>query len=87
MNTRSAYPDIEVPEISLPGFVLDRADERGAAVPLTSTDQPDRPAGATGALAALTPGKIPRTDAADRTIIRTCPPGRRASRVSLIPPG
>ena len=54
MNTRSAYPDIEVPEISLPGFVLDRADERGAAVPLTSTDQPDRPAGATGALAALT---------------------------------
>ena len=34
MNTRSPYPDIEVPEVSLPGFVLDRADERGAAVPL-----------------------------------------------------
>ena len=34
MNTRSPYPDVEVPEISLPRFVLDRADERGAAVPL-----------------------------------------------------
>jgi hypothetical protein len=34
MNTRSPYPDAEVPEISPPRFVLDRADERGAAVPL-----------------------------------------------------
>ena len=34
MNTRSPYPDVEVPEISPPRFVLDRADERGAAVPL-----------------------------------------------------
>src|SRR6266567_950416 len=34
MNTRSPYPDAEVPEISQPRFVLDRADERGAAVPL-----------------------------------------------------
>jgi len=34
MNTRSPYPDAEIPEISLPRFVLDRADERGAAVPL-----------------------------------------------------
>ena len=34
MNTRSPYPDIEVPEISLPRFVLDRTDEPGAAVPL-----------------------------------------------------
>ena len=34
MNTRSPYPDAEVPEIQLPRFVLDRADERGAAVPL-----------------------------------------------------
>ena len=34
MNTRSPYPDIEVAEASLPRFVLDRADERGAAVPL-----------------------------------------------------
>src|SRR6266700_8088437 len=34
MNTRSPYPDVEVPEISQPRFILDRADERGAAVPL-----------------------------------------------------
>ena len=34
MNARSPYPDVEVPEISPPRFVLDRADERGAAVPL-----------------------------------------------------
>src|SRR6266700_1806671 len=34
MNTRSPYPDAEVPEISQPRFVLDRSDERGAAVPL-----------------------------------------------------
>jgi hypothetical protein len=34
MNTRSPYPDVEIPDISLPGLVLHRADERGAAVPL-----------------------------------------------------
>jgi hypothetical protein len=34
MNTRSPYPDVEVPEISLPRFILDRADERGTAVPV-----------------------------------------------------
>ena len=34
MNTRSPYPDVEVPEISLPRSVLDRAAERGTAVPL-----------------------------------------------------
>ena len=34
MNTRSPYPDVEVPDISPPEFVLDRADVRGAAVPL-----------------------------------------------------
>ena len=34
MNTRSPYPDVEIPDISLPGLVPDRAGERGAAVPL-----------------------------------------------------
>jgi hypothetical protein len=34
MNTRSPYPDAEVQEIYQPRFVLDRSDERGAAVPL-----------------------------------------------------
>ena len=34
VNTRSPYPDAEVAEISQPRFVLDRSDERDAAVPL-----------------------------------------------------
>jgi len=34
MNTTNLYPDVEVPEISRPGLILDRADERGTAVPL-----------------------------------------------------
>ena len=38
MNARSPYPDVEVTEISLPRFVLDRADEPGAAVPLMGPD-------------------------------------------------
>jgi acyl-CoA synthetase (AMP-forming)/AMP-acid ligase II len=31
MIIRSPFPDVEEPEISLPGFVLEHADERGAA--------------------------------------------------------
>ena len=34
MSTRSTSPDVEVPEISLPRFILDRGNERGTAVPL-----------------------------------------------------
>jgi hypothetical protein len=34
MNARSPYPDVEVPDTSPPEFVPDRADVRGAAVPL-----------------------------------------------------
>jgi hypothetical protein len=40
MNTRSQYPDVEIPDIPLPGFALDRADERGAAVPLMGPADP-----------------------------------------------
>ncbi len=40
MNTRSPYPDVEVPEISLSRFILDRADERGTAVPLMGPADP-----------------------------------------------
>ena len=40
MNTRSPYPDAEVPEISPPRFVLNRADERGAAIPLMGPADP-----------------------------------------------
>ena len=35
MNTRSSHPGVGVPDISPLRFVLDRADERGAADPLT----------------------------------------------------
>jgi acyl-CoA synthetase (AMP-forming)/AMP-acid ligase II len=31
MIIRSSYPDVEIPEISLPGFVLEQAAQRGAA--------------------------------------------------------
>ena len=31
MIIRSPYPDVDVPEMSLPGFVLEHADTRGAA--------------------------------------------------------
>lgn len=34
MKTQSPYPDVGIPEISLPRFVPDRAGERGAAIPL-----------------------------------------------------
>jgi len=40
MDTRTAYPDLEVPEFSLPGYVPDRADEPGAAVPLMGPADP-----------------------------------------------
>ena len=40
MNTRSPYPDVEVPEISLPRFILDRADERGAGGPTHGSRRP-----------------------------------------------
>ena len=40
MNTRSTYPDVQVPEISPPRFILDRGDERGTAVPLMGPADP-----------------------------------------------
>jgi hypothetical protein len=40
MNARSPYPDVEIPDIPLPGFVPDRGDERGAAVPLMGPADP-----------------------------------------------
>jgi hypothetical protein len=43
MNTRSPYPDVEIPDISLPGLVPGRADERGAAVPLMGPADPATP--------------------------------------------
>ena len=40
MNTRSPYPDVEVPEISLPRSMPDRAAERCATVPLMGPTDP-----------------------------------------------
>jgi hypothetical protein len=40
MSIRSPYPDVEVPEIALHGFVRDRADRRDAAVPLMGPADP-----------------------------------------------
>ena len=40
MNTRSPYPDAEVPEIFPPRSFLNRAGEQGEAVPLMSPADP-----------------------------------------------
>jgi len=48
MSIRTAYPDIEAAEISLPGFVRERAGERGAAVPLMGPAGPDTATGLMG---------------------------------------
>ena len=40
MSIRSPYPDVEAPQIALHGFVRDRADRRGAAVPLMGPADP-----------------------------------------------
>ena len=40
MSIRSPYPDVEVPEIALHGFVREQADRRGAAVPLMGPADP-----------------------------------------------
>ena len=64
MNTQSPYPDVEIPDISLPGFVLDRADERGAAVPLMG---PAGPATVTPLLGPADPATVtPLLGPADR---------------------
>src|SRR5271165_1334370 len=40
MSIRNPYPDVGVPEIALHGFVLERSDRRGAAVPLMGPADP-----------------------------------------------
>ena len=40
MNTQSPYSDVEIPEISLPRFILDPVGERGTAVPLMGPADP-----------------------------------------------
>ena len=83
MNSRSPYPDVEVPEISLPRFILDRADERGTAVPLTGpadhgTVTPLMGPAAAGTIARLT------GLAAPVTVTPLMGPADRGTMVSLM---
>jgi hypothetical protein len=85
MNTRSPYPDVEVPEISLPRSVLDRADERGAAVPLMGPADPGTATPLMGPAAAgtVTPLMGP---AAPATVTPLLGPADRGTMVSLMGP-
>ena len=85
MNTRSPYPDAEVPEISQPRFVLDRTDERGAAVPLMG------PAGhgsASPLMGPATAGTVTPLlgPAAPATVTPLLGPADRGTKVSLTGP-
>ena len=73
VNTRSPYPDAEVPEIYLPRFVLNRADERGAAIPLMGPADPGT----------ATPLMGP---AAPATVTSLLGPADRGTMVSLMGP-
>jgi hypothetical protein len=85
MNTRSPYPDAEVPEISLPRFVLDRSDERGPAVPLMGPADHGSasPLMGPGAAGAVTPLMGP---AAPATVTPLLGPADRGTMVSPMGP-
>jgi hypothetical protein len=82
MNTRSPYPDVEVPEICLPRFVPDRADERGAAVPLMGPADHGSASPLMGA-GTITPLMGP---AAPATVTPLLGPAGRGTMVSLMGP-
>ena len=85
MNTRSPYPDVEVPEISLPRLVLDQAGERGATVPLMGPADPGTATPLMGPVAAgtITPLMGP---AAPATVTPLLGPADRGTMVSLMGP-
>jgi hypothetical protein len=85
MNTRSPYPVVEIPEISQPRFVLDRADERGAAVPLMG---PADPGTATPLMGPATAGTVTPLmgPAAPATVTPLLGPADRGTMVSLMGP-
>jgi hypothetical protein len=85
MNTRSPYPDVEVPEISLPWFILDRAGERGAAVLLMGPADPGTatPLMGPAAVGTITPLMGP---AAPATVTPLMGPADRGTMVSLMGP-
>ena len=85
MNTRSPYTDAEVPEISPPRFVLDRADERGAAVPLMG---PADHGSASPLMGPATAGTVTPLmgPAAPATVTPLLGPADRGTMVSLMGP-
>ncbi len=85
MNTRSPYPDAEVPEISQPRFVLDRSDERGAAVPLMGPADHGSASPLMGPAAAGT-GTPLMGPAAPATVTPLMGPADRGTMVSLMGP-
>jgi hypothetical protein len=85
MNTWSPYPDVEVPEISPPRFILDRADERGTAVPLMGPADPGTVTPLMGPATAGTTTPL-MGPAAPATVTPLMGPAGRGTMVSLMGP-
>ena len=85
MNPRSPYPDVEVPEISPPRFILDRAGVRGTAVPLMG---PADPGTATPLMGPATTGTVTPLmgPAAPATVTPLMGPAAPATVTSLLGP-
>ena len=85
MSTRSTYPDVEVPEISLPRFILDRGNERGTAVPLMG---PADHGGASPLMGPATAGTVTPLmgPAAPATVTPLMGPPDRGTMISLMGP-
>jgi hypothetical protein len=89
MNTRSPYPDAEVPEISPPRFVLDRSDERGPAVPLMGPADHGSASPLMGPAAAgtVTPLMGPADPATVTPLLGPADPGTTVSPMGPADPG
>jgi hypothetical protein len=85
MNTRSPYPDVEDPEASLPGFILDRAGEPGTAIPLMGPAGPGNitPLMGPATASTITPLMGPPAPA---TVTSLMGPPDRGTMVSLMGP-
>jgi hypothetical protein len=89
MNTRSPYPDAEVAEISPPRVVLDRADERGAAVPLMGPADHGSASSlmGPGAAGTVTPLMGPAAPATVTSLLGPADPGTMVSLMGPADPG
>jgi hypothetical protein len=85
MNPRSPYPDVEVPEISLPRFILDRAGVRGTAVPLMGPADPGTATPLMGPATTVTTTPL-MGPAAPATVTPLLGPADRGTMVSLMGP-